>query len=215
MAGAKHRMLELLKSNVGKTVSRKVLSTAAGVHDWARAIRTLRQEGWNIESVADGYILHSLDKDMSEVGRIGISRKLRYAILQRDNSTCQRCGRTVKDGITLEIDHKIPVDWGGTNEINNLWTLCNICNGGKKHFFDDFDADTMTEVMKEQSGYRRLVRFFELNPNKIIESLQLQVVSEIRDWTRTVRLIRKKENMNIQWVPERKELPQGGYIYNR
>lgn len=214
MASAKDKMLTLLLANVGKIVGRDKLSKTAGVHDWQRSIRTLRQEGWEIESLKDGYVLHSSSKKASGKTRLTINNKLRYQVLSRDNSACQRCGRTVKDGIKLEVDHKIPVEWGGGNEIDNLWTLCNECNGGKKHFFSDFDADVMKEIINEKSGYKKLVKFFELNPNVIIEPVKLDVISGIRDWTRTVRLIRAKEKMDLEWIDASKEHPQGGYRYN-
>lgn len=209
---AKVNLLEFFLKNVGQVLSRDNLSKVAGVHDWQRIIRSLRQEGWNIESNNDGYKLHSTVKSEKANIRVGINNKLRYAILQRDNSKCRRCGKTIEDNVKLEIDHKIPVEWGGDNNADNLWTLCNECNGGKKHFFSDFDQKIMTEVLKESSGYQKLLVFFQLSPNVIIEPLKLDVISGIRDWTRTLRLIRKKEGLNIVWVAPSKEHPNGGYI---
>lgn len=210
---AKAKMLEYLKKHVGRIVSREKLSEIADVHEWARSLRTLRQEGWQLESVKDGYILKSTIKKDSKKKRVAISGKVRYQVLQRDNSTCQRCGKTPKDGVKLEADHKIPVEWGGSTDIDNLWTLCNLCNNGKKHFFADFDADVMAEVMKQRSGWQKLATFFRLNPNKVIEPIQLHVISGIRDWTRTLRNIRDKEKMQITWLPKSPEYPQGGYLY--
>lgn len=67
-----------------------------------------------------------------------ITHKLRFQILERDKSTCQLCG--VKPGDIMsngepakfEIDHIIPLEKGGDNEPKNLWTLCWVCNEGKK-----------------------------------------------------------------------------------
>ena len=212
MSSAKERLLKFLRQNVGKTISRDILSKEAAVHDWQRSIRTLRQEGWEIESKNEGYILHSDKKNTNSKTRIGINDKLRYSILQRDNSTCQRCGRTVKDKIKLEVDHKIPVELGGTNDSENLWTLCNECNGGKKHFFSDFEPQVIKDIMMENSGYQRLIKLFSLSPNIVIEPIKLQVISEIRDWTRTIRLIREKEKMDIIWIEKCDDFPFGGYM---
>jgi len=214
MGGASEKMLDLLQKKVGEVVSRELLSETAKIHDWQRQIRTLRQDGWDIESVNEGYILHSLIKADSIKKRGAISNKLRYAVLQRDNSTCQRCGKTVQDGIKLEADHKIPVEWGGETEIDNLWTLCNICNGGKKHFFSDFDQKIMALVMKETSGYKRLVKFFKLNPDLAIEPYKLSVISGIRDWERTLRLIRTKEKMKIKWLRKSEINRNEAYIFS-
>jgi len=56
---------------------------------------------------------------------------LRYNILRRDDFKCQLCGRTKNDGVTLEVDHKIPVSKGGKTVEDNLRTLCWECNRGK------------------------------------------------------------------------------------
>ena len=61
--------------------------------------------------------------------------KTRFEILKRDNFTCQYCGRTIKDNITLQIDHIIPKSKNGTNNIKNLITSCNLCNLGKSNKF--------------------------------------------------------------------------------
>jgi len=207
------RMIDLLIKNVGKIVSRDELAEIAKAHDWQRSIRTLREKGWQIESLQEGYILHSLEQLETGKKRVGINDKLRYAVLHRDGSVCQRCGRTPKDGIKLVVDHKIPVDWGGKTELDNLWPLCTECNGGKKNFFSDYDAGIMKQIVLLDSGWQRLKRFFELVPNEIIEPIKLDVVSGIRDWERTLRAIRAKENMKIEWIPKSAQHPQGGYRY--
>ncbi len=65
--------------------------------------------------------------------RTPISTKLRFEIFRRDNHTCQYCGSKISDGIRLEIDHKIPVAEGGTDDYENLITACNECNIGKSN----------------------------------------------------------------------------------
>lgn len=60
-----------------------------------------------------------------------LNRSLRFAVLKRDNYRCCICGRNVKDGVKLEIDHIVPVSKGGKTVITNLQTLCQDCNRGK------------------------------------------------------------------------------------
>ena len=60
-----------------------------------------------------------------------ISPKMRFEILERDGFRCQLCGATAKHRSRLEIDHKIPKNRGGSDEPDNLWTLCISCNRGK------------------------------------------------------------------------------------
>ncbi|AUC83665.1 hypothetical protein CW733_05625 [Lacinutrix sp. Bg11-31] len=60
-----------------------------------------------------------------------VKPRLRYEILKRDNWTCQSCGKGIKQGATLHIDHIIPVAKGGKTKRENLQTLCDKCNYGK------------------------------------------------------------------------------------
>jgi hypothetical protein len=62
--------------------------------------------------------------------RTFINKSLRFAVLSRDNYTCQYCGKKAPD-ISLEIDHKLPVSKGGDNRMDNLTTSCFDCNRGK------------------------------------------------------------------------------------
>jgi hypothetical protein len=62
--------------------------------------------------------------------RKSISSKIRLLILERDGYRCRLCGKTAKD-TQLEVDHKIAVANGGTDSLDNLWTLCLECNRGK------------------------------------------------------------------------------------
>jgi hypothetical protein len=63
-----------------------------------------------------------------------VSKSIRINVFERDNYTCQICGRNVKeDNVKLEIDHIIPVSKGGSDDISNLQTLCFDCNRGKSN----------------------------------------------------------------------------------
>ena len=68
--------------------------------------------------------------------RKSIPAKLRHQVFVRDGYRCVECGATNKE-TTLEIDHIIPVSKGGTNDIDNLQTLCKTCNRKKRdHIWD-------------------------------------------------------------------------------
>jgi HNH endonuclease len=60
-----------------------------------------------------------------------ITVSLRFEIFKRDHYRCQMCGAYASESVTLEVDHKIAVAKGGTNDRSNLWTLCWECNRGK------------------------------------------------------------------------------------
>ena len=56
---------------------------------------------------------------------------LRLAVMERDNYTCQICGKVMRDKVGLQIDHIIPINKGRKTVKDNLQVLCNICNGRK------------------------------------------------------------------------------------
>jgi len=77
-----------------------------------------------------------------------ISYKSRYEILTRDKYRCLKCGKSASDGIRLEVDHKIPFSKGGSDTIDNLQTICHVCNSGKSNRFADEDAAQQGDAPK-------------------------------------------------------------------
>ena len=62
-----------------------------------------------------------------------MTRKLRDAVKERDNHTCQLCGISVaaEPHLLIEVDHKVPVAKGGLSVMANLQALCWRCNRTK------------------------------------------------------------------------------------
>lgn len=56
--------------------------------------------------------------------------RLRFLLLERDNFTCQYCGRK-SPFVELQIDHIKPKSKGGLNKKENYITSCRDCNLGK------------------------------------------------------------------------------------
>lgn len=197
---AKKRLLTELLANVSVLLPRERLQNVAGVTDWARVLRTLRQEGWDIKTVVGpegGYILRSSVKGQGVV-RSSIPARIRAAILHRDNYRCCMCGHGIDDGRKLEVDHKTPVDLGGTNDEDNLWTTCTICNQGKKNLFDDARVTDVAKIMELSSAQKRLAAFFELYPNEAHDVFTLAAIGRVRDWERALRYVRAN-GLNIVW----------------
>jgi hypothetical protein len=67
---------------------------------------------------------------MAKKKRVAINKKLRFEVFDRDNFTCQYCGKTPPD-VVLHVDHIKPVKEGGDNSLSNLITSCSDCNRGK------------------------------------------------------------------------------------
>ena len=141
--GAKAKLRTFLQANVGKVLDSETLRQVAGTSEWARRLRELRdEEGLAIHSHNDRadlkpgeYILATLE--LRPAFARGISKEVRALVLQRNGFTCQACGVGAGeihpyDGrkVRFHISHIIDKSMGGTDESNNLRTLCSVCNEG-------------------------------------------------------------------------------------
>jgi 5-methylcytosine-specific restriction endonuclease McrA len=121
-AELKNRILYLLRPNLiwfreGKSFER-----------YWRFLEQVTKHEWKYEDVAYWY---KFIRDPSET-REDIPPSLRYQVLVRDKSTCQKCGRKAPN-VELQVDHVLPWDCGGPTVIDNLQTLCKECNLGKSN----------------------------------------------------------------------------------
>lgn len=87
----------------------------------------------------------------------GISAKVRGEVLSVKR--CAQCGKTpLEDGVKLEVDHKIPQSWGGTDDIDNLQPLCTQCNHDKQAFYATMDPfeDQIRAATQHEDPHRRI-----------------------------------------------------------
>jgi diadenosine tetraphosphate (Ap4A) HIT family hydrolase/5-methylcytosine-specific restriction endonuclease McrA len=69
-----------------------------------------------------------------------ISGSIRYQVLKRAKFHCELCGISAEEK-ALEIDHILPRNCGGSDELSNLQALCYSCNSMKRDTNDtDFRA---------------------------------------------------------------------------
>lgn len=59
-----------------------------------------------------------------------LDHRLRHEVFKRDNYKCKECGLS-KETTILHVDHIKSVAQGGTDELDNLQTLCQACNLAK------------------------------------------------------------------------------------
>lgn len=162
-----------------------------------KRVRELRDH-FQIDTQKDGrytlYILRGARTDpVSDSG--SISSKLRAEILHLAHGRCQMCGRTVaEDNIKLQLDHKIPRNWGGVTAAENLWAICQLCNGGKRDFFATFNDEVMKKIIGMESVYERIAETLKLNLGKPTPSHVLQFVANASeqqdDWQKRLRELR-------------------------
>lgn len=67
--------------------------------------------------------------------RRSINWRLRFLVMRRDNFKCKNCGRSpaTDQSIVLHVDHKTAWANGGQTVLENLQTLCSVCNIGKSN----------------------------------------------------------------------------------
>jgi len=136
-----------------------------------------------------------------------VSIRVRAAVLGRAHGRCQMCGRTVaRHGVVLVVDHKIPRDWGGSSEEDNLWAICEECNAGKKAYFATQDQDLMRDVMGHKSIHMRIGELLKRNMGKPVPSPLIELVAGQEDWKKRTRELRY-----LGWVIEatRRKLESG------
>ena len=115
--------------------------------DTWRQIRRLYQEGILIKARKGVYRYdpdHVQHKELYE-----FSLEVKEEIFRRDGYRCVVCGKGREDGIEIHADHKIPLDKGGKNTVNNGQTLCSEHNFLQKTY-------SQTEF-----GKRFLIRLYE------------------------------------------------------
>jgi len=134
-----------------------------------------------------------------------VSAALRAQIKLSAHGTCQICGRTIeKHRVVLVVDHKLPQDWGGTNDVDNLWAICEECNAEKKNFHSAQDADLMRAVMRHKSIHVRLGE--TLKRLGTVPASVLALVGGQSDWMKRTRDLRY---LGWNFDTSRKRLPSG------
>ena len=92
-----------------------------------------KQVSINEKDGSENAIVHSeADKPLHKTSR-DVNYRLRFKVMQRDQFKCCFCGKSpAKDpSVELQVDHIVPWAKGGETVIDNLQTLCSVCNSGK------------------------------------------------------------------------------------
>lgn len=113
-----------------------------------RGIRKLHQNGFLVK-VAKGVYRYDpaavVNRELEE-----FTMAQRQIILERDGYKCVICGRGVKDGVELHVDHIKSKDFGGEATIENGQTLCSQHNFMKKN------------LKQTETGKKMFIRLYEL-----------------------------------------------------
>ena len=176
---------------------RRNLKVASGTQEHLnRRVRELYRE-FDIERKRTGRVTtYELKGRLAVPKAVGrINKDVRAYILR--NQRCDQCGQTPSEhGVVLHVDHKIPKEWGGTDDITNLQALCSECNEGKKNYYATYDqyASQIQEAVNFDEPHRRigeLLKAFSGEPvrgdllERVANAMQYQ-----EDWQKRLRELR-------------------------
>lgn len=215
----RRQMEELLRAPDGLTLpelQERIPEFAQQTH-FSRRLRD-GDKVFVIERVREGnlvrYRIVGRRERTAEVTRI--SPRVRARVLFRDGSRCQMCGASpARDAeVQLEVDHKVPLHLGGSNDEDNLWALCRPCNQGKRAFFATMDehAEKIKDALRHDEVHRRIgetLRAFGVGVD--VPSNVLEVAASAKqyqeDWHRRLRELRE-----LGWDYEVTKRKEGGRI---
>ena len=99
------------------------------------------------------------------------SNRKRRSIYEKTQGRCYLCGELVRYN-SFEVDHKVPLSKGGTDDLDNLYCSCHKCNTIKQNiFYDDF-METISQIfmyqMKIQSRDNLRLKFIYRELQKMV-----------------------------------------------
>jgi len=123
-----------------------------------------------------------------------VNQRVRAEVIRSAHGQCRMCGQTIeKHGITLVVDHRKPREWGGSNDRDNLWAICEDCNAGKKAFFSSLNATPglMRSVLSHKSVHVRIGELLKaVGIGRRTPSSLIDVVADQDDWHKRLRELR-------------------------
>lgn len=112
-----------------------------------------KTKGYSIIPMDESY---GKDNEVAESSESSGKRKkltpsMRKIVYAKDHGCCYICGKMVNPD-SFEVEHKVPVAKGGTNDLDNLYVACHICNTMKNSMiFEDF-MQKISEIASYQLG---------------------------------------------------------------
>jgi len=167
-----------------------------------RRLRTL-DDAFVIERVPkDGTVGYVLLRMKPKPAERNVHPRDRALALSMAGGRCQMCGKTVaEDGIKLVVDHRVPLRWGGSNDIENLWAICSKDNADKQAFFATLEGEHDKKIeaaIKAQDVWHRmgeLMRAFGVGgkiPSEMLAMVASYGGDYHDDWQRRLRELRER-----------------------
>jgi hypothetical protein len=125
-----------------------------------------------------------------------VMRSQRFRILKRDDFTCQYCGRRAP-AVVLQVDHRVPVRYGGGNMDDNLVTACEDCNQGKGSL--EIIPDPRPEYYAIKPMSEEQTRALEVVPAGTVSEAEVMAArTPVGGWT-----MKTLTGWGVPWPPPR------------
>jgi 5-methylcytosine-specific restriction endonuclease McrA len=101
-------------------IDKKVIETISPILDFTK------------EQNSSSSFMIDMNKSLNPITKAtkrNVSETKKKFIASQQNWRCGQCNSQLNH--TYEIDHKIRLEYGGSNEVNNLVALCRNCHGEK------------------------------------------------------------------------------------
>lgn len=76
--------------------------------------------------------IRKIESSGSKGNKRSVSETKKKYVASQQNWICNKCEQKLNH--TFEVDHKVRLEYGGTNEVSNLEALCRECHGQKTSF---------------------------------------------------------------------------------
>jgi hypothetical protein len=181
-----------------------------------RALRSLETHFDVAAVIRDGtkrYELRGWAARSPAEGRPPLSPRRRAQALV--SGTCGMCGKSVEQHrVLLEAELKVPPEWGGTTDPENLWALCEECLKGRRQYLDTYAS--YSEQLQHAAGFdepqRRIGELLLALHDEWVPSELIGIVASAKefqgDYERRIRDLR-----TLGWEYEtRKDRGQGARV---
>ena len=148
-------------SDTGAVIKVQEIEQAQDFHSAERAIH---QRNKTPGKCSSGYYILNTDtgertdlkdipipekKKKSAVKRKSFSPNERKIIYKKTKGLCYLCGEFV-DFDSFEVEHKVPLSKGGTNDLSNLFCSCHCCNSIKQDIYPKDFMEKISQIFMYQ-----------------------------------------------------------------
>jgi len=182
-----YRILEVLEKNPeGISINQIRIELEVPAEEQQQLDRRVREldSFYSIERQRKGReVLYVLRGELSQpLDAEPIDKTTRARILHIADGRCEMCGRSIhEDKIRLHVDHKIPREWGGKTEDDNLWAICSECNEGKRSFFASITDPRVQRALVHSRVHVRIGELLKAFHGQEVSKSYIRIVAHTHD----------------------------------